>query len=434
MPRTDEAFANDIRSALDRGGIRSGWPVLIIIGAIVLAAIVWSRLAVLEESTRGSGRVIPSSQIQVVQPLEGGIVAAIDVAEGDRVEAGQPLMRIDDTSFASQLGEIRNRRDALEVRRVRLAAEVSGATPDFSDDLPAPLVERERALLEARRASLRQELLVADQQLAQKRMEEIETRTRLEETEGTLALLREELDLAEGLRRRGNFPEIELLRLRRQAQTEVREQTVLEAALPRSAAAIAEIEARLESISAAFRARAAEELAGTVADLGVLEETLRAASDKVRRTVLRAPVAGIVNALPVTTVGAVIQPGQSVAEIVPVDDRLLIEAEVRPQDVAFIRPGQEASVKVTAYDYTVYGDLTGRVERIGADTIADPEGRTFYRVILETDETALGSAENPLPIIPGMVVQVDIQTGEKSVFDYLMTPVNRVRAEALRER
>ncbi len=435
MRRSDERFANDIRAALQRRGLISGWPILIVIAAMMAGGIVWARQAVVQEVTRGSGRVIPSSQVQIVQSLEGGIVASIEVAEGDRVTAQQPLMRIDDTTFSSELGEIRNREAALTTRRIRLKAEVAARDPDYANtDLPPELIAQEQALLTARRAALRQEIAVAEQQLAQRKMERAEIETRLTETEGTLALIGEELALAEALRRRGNFPQIELLRLRRQAQTEKREQTVLEAALPRTAAAISEAESRIQSLVAAFTARAAEDLARAVADLKVIEETMRAAQDRVQRTVLRAPVDGIVNALPVTTVGAVVQPGQSVVEIVPVDDRLLIEAEIRPQDVAFIRPDQPASVKVTAYDYTIYGDLAGHVDRIGADTTTDAEGQTFYRVIIRTDDGALGSPEEPLPIIPGMVVEVDILTGEKTVLAYLLTPVNRVTSEALRER
>lgn len=435
MRSLDERFANDVRAALDRHGMVSVWPFLAILGALLAGGVLWASQAVLEEVTRGSGRVIPSSQIQVVQPLEGGIVAEILVAEGDQVDAGQALMRIDDTSFSSELGEIRQRRAALTARRIRLEAEARDTAPDFSEgDLADELVLQESALLDARRSALAQEIAVVAEQLAQKELERVELQTRLVETEATVALIQEELDLAERLRQRGNFPQIELLRLRRQAQEQARELAVLEAALPRGEAAIREAVARRENALAAFRARAAEELARTAADLSVIEETITAARDRVRRTMLRAPVRGIVNAVPITTVGAVVQPGQSVVEIVPVDDRLLIEARVRPQDVAFVGPGQAASVKVTAYDYTVYGDLSGTVDRISADTITDAEGETFYRVIVETEETALGNADAPLPIIPGMVVDVDILTGEKTVLDYLLKPVNRARNEALRER
>ncbi|MEM6616938.1 MAG: HlyD family type I secretion periplasmic adaptor subunit [Pseudomonadota bacterium] len=433
--RADERFVNDVRSALDQGGMMSAWPLLFVVCALFAGGLAWAHSAVLEEVTRGDGRIIPSSQMQVVQTLEGGIVSEIMIEEGEPVEAGQALVRIDDTSFASELGELEERDAALEARRVRLEAEVSDADLVFSDDSTSRRFQnQERAVLDARRSTLRQELAVIDQQTAQKELEAVELDTRLTETRRMLDLLNEELTLARRLRQRGNFPQIELLRLERQAQEQIREQKVLEASIPRAAAAIEEAQARREAVIAGFRSRANEELATTLAELSVIRQTLTAASDRVTRTVLKSPVNGIVNALPITTVGAVVQPGQSVAEIVPVEDRLLVEARIRPQDVAFISADQEASVKVTAYDYTVYGALEGRVSRISPDTMTDQEGETFYRVIVETDDAALADGEEELPIIPGMIVQVDILTGQKTVLDYLLTPVNRTRNEALRER
>jgi adhesin transport system membrane fusion protein len=227
---------------------------------------------------------------------------------------------------------------------------------------------------------------------------------------------------------------MQVLKLARQERSERRDINVLLSALPRMKAAIQETQSKIEALQTTFHSGASEALAETLASLAVTEEALKATQDRVRRSILRAPTRGIVNKLNVTTIGAVVRPGESVVEIVPIEDSLLVEARVRPQDVAFIRPGQPASIKVTAYDYTVYGDLPGTVERIGADTIMDEEKKPYYRVILKTPRTHLGRAEEPLPIMPGMVVSADIQTGKKSVLDYLTRPIQSVRHEAFRER
>jgi adhesin transport system membrane fusion protein len=240
--------------------------------------------------------------------------------------------------------------------------------------------------------------------------------------------------MARSLKSKGAFPELELLKLERQFRSDQRDIATLEATLPRTDAAIAEAQATLTNATAAFRAKAREGLAETNAQISVIEESLKGAADKVRRTVLRAPVRGVVNKMSPTTIGAVVKPGESIVEIVPIEGQLLIEARVRPQDVAFIHPNQPASVKVTAYTYTVYGDLPGTVERIGADTLPDEKGNPYYRVILRTSRAFLGEAASPLPIIPGMVVTADIQTSKKSVLAYLFAPIQVVRAQAMRER
>lgn len=435
MRALDETFANDIGTAMDLQGSRSALPLLTAVTIGLIAAGVWAHFAIIDEVTRGQGRVIPSSHVQVVQPLEGGIVAAIMIREGQQVEQGAPLVRLDDTNFSSSHGELKQKRMALLARRARLIAETSGTEPSFDipgldDKVAAP----ERALFEARKAALDQELTVTRQQLAQRKPELAEAKTKLEEMRETIVFTQKELKLADDLQRKGAFPEMQVLRLARQERSERRDINVLVAALPRIKAAIRETESKIEALQTSFHSGASEALAETLASLAVTEEALKATQDRVRRSILRSPTRGIVNKLNVTSIGAVVRPGESVAEIVPIEDNLLVEARVRPQDVAFIRPGQPASIKVTAYDYTVYGDLPGTVERIGADTIMDEEKKPYYRVILKTPRTHIGPAEEPLPIMPGMVVSADIQTGKKSVLDYLTRPIQSVRHEAFRER
>ncbi|RMF03327.1 MAG: HlyD family type I secretion periplasmic adaptor subunit, partial [Alphaproteobacteria bacterium] len=252
--------------------------------------------------------------------------------------------------------------------------------------------------------------------------------------EASLKPLMREVELTRSLHARGVVPEVEMLRLERQAADLQGQLEVVKRSVPRARAAMEEFKSRIDNARAGFRSEARERLSRARAELAIIEESIKAARDRVTRTALRAPVRGVVNKLNINTIGAVVQPGQDLIEIVPLDDKLLIEANVRPQDVAFIRPQQEASIKLTAYDYLVYGALEGEVERVSADTITDDKGETFYRVIVRTDRSHIRQAEGELPIIPGMVATVDILTGEKTVYDYLMKPIRRVRNEALRER
>ncbi|WP_306141766.1 HlyD family type I secretion periplasmic adaptor subunit [Roseibium sp. MMSF_3412] len=435
MSRVDETFANDVREALARRNNAGIWGLLFAVLLLLGAFFAWAYLAEIEEVTIGDGRVIPSSQLQVVESLEGGLVAEIFVQEGDVVEAGEPLVRIDDTDFAANLGELQKQRNALFIRARRLEAEAQGTRLDLTggafDRLAAA---REMALFEARATALKQELSVIEQQLSQRRLEKVELETRLRSLKLSAELLNEELLSARNLSAAGAYPKMDLLRLEREAQGGTLEVELLNASIPRSEAAITEASARLESAVLGFRARAHEDLTQTLNELTILDETIKSAQDKVRRTVLRAPVRGIINKFSVATIGAVVSPGENLSEIVPLDDSLLIEAQIRPQDVAFLFPGQAARVRVTAYDFTVYGDLPAVVERIGADTITNEDGTTFYRVILRTERNWLGSESNRLPIIPGMVVSASILTGNKTVLDYLLKPIIKARSEALRER
>jgi adhesin transport system membrane fusion protein len=415
MRHSDFAYVNDVRAAVELKTPRTARMLLFTIGGMLFCMLVWAHFAILDEVKRGSGRVIPSQQMQVVQSLEGGIVLEILVQEGAIVKKGQPLMRIDDTNFAAQFGEVRERRAAMAARVARLEAEANGAKrPVFEPELSqiAPkVVATELSVFDARTKKIAQDVDVLQQ-----------TQTRLT---NNLELLNKELDITRKLYAQKVVPEIEMIRLERQA-SETRGQ-------------LAETNSRLTNVKTSFASQVEEDLAKSKGDLAVLEETIKSAQDKVRRAELRAPVYGIVNKLNVTTVGSVVQPASTMMDIVPLDDTLLVEGRIRPQDIAFIRPGQDAVVKITAYDPSVYGSLKGKVERISADTIMEKNekgdgGETFYRVIVRTEKNALGTAEAPLPIIPGMVATVEVLTGAKSVLDYLLKPARLLRDEALRER
>lgn len=413
---SDFAFANDIRAAVELRTPRTARMLLWSTLALFAVGLIWAHFAILDEVKRGNGRVVPSRQLQVVQSLEGGIVGAILVREGDIVEHGQLLMRIDDTKFASEFGEVRERRAAMAARVARLEAEVQGsdklAFPDELKQIAPEAVATEKSVFETRARKVAQDIDVLKQQV-----------TRFTDT---LKLLDKEVALTRNLYNQKVVPEIEMLRLERQ-QTDMRGQ-------------LAEAQSKISNIVTAFRSQADEDLAKSRADLAVLDENIKSAKDRVQRTELKSPVHGVINKVNVTTIGAVVQPGGNLMDIVPLDDTLLVEGRIRPQDIAFIRPQQDARVKISAYDPSVFGSLKGKVERISADTIVDDKSErterpeTFYRVTIRTETNHLGTAASPLPIIPGMVATVEIMTGEKSVLDYLVKPARLLREEALRER
>jgi len=415
MQQSDLAFINDIRAASELRTPRTSSALLVSVIALMAAGVIWAHFAELDEVKRGNGRVVPSRQIQVLQSLEGGIVREILVHEGTIVKEGEVLMKIDDTRFASELGEVRARRAANAARVARLEAEVQGRTPEFADELvqvASQAVETERNVFEARQKKLFNDIDVLTTQ-----------ELRFAES---LKLFERQVELTHKLYVQKIVPEIEMLQMD-QKVTEMKGQ-------------VAEAQSRIANIKAAFRSQSEEDLAKSRGDLAVLDQTIKSAQDRVRRAELRSPVNGIVNKLNVTTVGAVIQPGGNMMDIVPLDDTLLVEGRIRPQDIAFIRPQQDAVVKLSAYDSSVFGSLEGKVERISADTIADerPErgekGETFYRVMVRTEKNHLGTSENPLPILPGMLATVEVLTGKKTVLDYLLKPARVLREEALRER
>jgi len=436
--RSDLDYAGDVEAALRQGPRLATHLLLLVIVGLFVSAILWASWATVEEVTRGSGRVIPSRQIQVVQTLEPGIVEEILIVEGELVEQGQVLLRIDDTGSASELGELHAQRSALRAAIARLAAEVAGAEEiafpeDLAEAFPG-VVADERSLFNARREELNSQLGILRQQAEQREQELEELRGNEEQQERSLELAREELGVYSGLSA-GVVPQVEILRLRREVNDLAGQLEATRRAIPRVESSIREAYERIEDQFLSSRCASARKLGQRRSELAVITETLRAAQDRVARTDIRSPVNGIVNRLNVNTIGGIVHPGMNIIEIVPLEDSLLVEARIRPSDVAFISPGQPATVKITAYDYAVYGGLEGEVERISADTMTDEEtGEAFYRVIVRTQQTQLGTEENPLPIIPGMIASVDILTGEKTVLDYLLKPLVRAQNEALRER
>ena len=429
MPEVQGALAED-STALPRITV---W----LIALFLFAALLWAYFAVLDEVTTGEGKAIPSSKVQTIQNLEGGIVAEIFVREGQIVDKGDRLLRLDDTRFVSNMGESEADRLALLARVERLSAEGEGRPLQLPEEIAtaAPgLAADEGALYRSRQQGLASEVSILQQQLQQKIQELAEFRSKVQQYRSSLGLIQSELNMSEPLVASGAISQVELLRLRRSAVETRGSLNATTLAIPRAEAGVKEVERKIEEAQLRFRTEALKELNEVRTELSKITASSRAIEDRVSRTGVISPVRGIVKQLKVNTIGGVVQPGSDLLEIVPLEDNLLIEARIRPQDVAFLHPGQEAMVKFTAYDYTIYGGLKAKLEMIGADTITDEDGKSFYLIQLRTDKSHLGSAEKPLLIIPGMVAHVDIITGQKSVLDYLLKPVLKARAEALRER
>ncbi|WP_300034479.1 HlyD family type I secretion periplasmic adaptor subunit [uncultured Roseobacter sp.] len=436
--REEDLFVNNIGSAGPGDRDRGPWRLLLVSALGIAAFLGWAATHRIEETARATGRVIPSQQVQVVQSSEGGIVRDISVREGDLVEAGDVLMQIDDTRFDAERGQLLEREAAILAETHRLEAEAAFLEAlVYPDDLiaRAPLATTaEEQVFASRREQLTRELEVLASQLKQRRSELDEVRAIRQRTRDILAPLAEEITLTQDMFDRGLVPQIELLRLQARFAELNGDIAVSQASEPRLEAAIMEAQNQISAARSAYVLTARQRLAKLQLELAVVQETLRSANDRVTRSRLRAPVRGTINRVNATTIGAVVQPGAALIEIVPADDSLLIEADLGPRDIAFVRTGEPASVKISAYDYVVYGALNGEVVRIGADTITTGEGQEFFRVIVRTDKAWLGTDENPLPITPGMIASVDIQTGEKTVLSYLAKPILRARAEALRER
>ncbi|MHA6572538.1 HlyD family type I secretion periplasmic adaptor subunit [Pseudomonas yamanorum] len=406
--------------------------------AFFLFLVGWAYFSSIDEVTRGDGKAIPSSKLQKIQNLEGGIVAELYVKEGQIVEAGAPLIRLDDTRFVSNAGETEALRLSMLLRVERLSAQVDDRPLNIPDDVlkAAPSqAASERSLYDSRRQQLKDEVGGLQEQLVQRQQELREFSSKQGQYRNQLSLQRQEINMSEPLVAQGAVSPVEVLRLKR-AEMETRGQldaTTL--AIPRAESAIKEVQRKIDETRGKFRSEALTQLNEARTELNKAASTGKALEDRVSRTLVTSPVRGIVKQLLVNTVGGVIQPGSDMVEIVPLDDTLLVEAKIRPQDIAFLHPGQEAVVKFTAYDYTIYGGLKAKLERIGADTITDEDKKTtYYMITLRTDRSHLGTDEKPLIIIPGMVASVDIITGKKSILSYLLKPILRARAEALHER
>lgn len=406
---------------------------LSLVAALVM--LLWAALAQLDEVTRGEGKVIPSRQIQILQSLDGGIVSEILVREGQIVKVGELLLKVDPTRMVSSLRENQSQYLSLLAKAARLRALAEGSRfvppPEVMEQSPE-IVEAERALYESKRAELDATVGVARQQSAQRSQELISVRAKREQAAQSFTLTARELEMTRPLAKSGAVSDVELLRLERDVARYRGERDSASSDIPRLESAILEANRKIQEVELTFRNLARSELSETNAKLNSLSESSAGLEDRVKQTEIRSPVNGTVKQLKVNTVGGVVQPGKDVIELVPSDDALLLEARVLPRDIAFLRPGQKALVKFTAYDFAVYGGLEATLEQIGADSVVDEKGNAYFLVRVRTLSSTIGAQQ--LPIIPGMVAEVDILTGKKSVLSYLMKPILRAKAKALTER
>ncbi|WP_295891955.1 HlyD family type I secretion periplasmic adaptor subunit [uncultured Vibrio sp.] len=420
-----------------------------------IVAIAWSSWAEIDKVTVGQGKVVPSSQVQVIQNLEGGLVKQILIREGDIVEQGQQLLLIDDTRFRSDFREREQQVANLTANVLQLSASMTSvvinedfdtsnwrqnvtlnygklAFPPILAETQPKLVSRQIAEYRQDLNKLRNQISVIDQQVSQKQQDLVEIQARVKNLRQSYNFAQKELEITRPLADEGVVPQIELLKLQRQVNDTRREMTSSELKVPVLRSAIRESMLSRIDTAQKFRSEQQEKLNQAQDKLSSITESTVGLEDRVNRTTVVSPVNGTVKTLYVNTVGGVIQPGMDIVEIVPAEDTLLVEAQIAPQDIAFLRPDLTAIVKFSAYDFTKYGGLEGSLEHISADTTQDEEGNSYYLVRVRTDQTSLGQEDN-LPIIPGMTASVDIITGKRTVMNYLLKPILSAQQNALKE-
>ena len=411
---------------------------LVAITSFIVIFIVWANFATLDEVTRGDGKIIPSSDIQALQTLDAGTVEETLVREGDEVQAGQILMKLNAIEASSDLGANQSRYLGLLASITRLSAEAEGkGTVEFPPEVmkgsPQSVTEELNAF-RANQQSMNGQRNVLQQQMSQRESELREVSTRIADTRGVISLQKQEANMIRPLVEKGSAPKMELLQLDRVIKEKNAELNSYTSSVPRIRSSIEEAKARIVELETNMKAQAQAELGAKLIEMNEIKERLTALEQRKGRTELKSPVNGTIQEITVNTIGGVVRPGEDIIKIVPKDDQLIVEAKVRPSDRAFIFPGQKAVIKITAYDFSIYGGLDGQLVDISADTIEDQEGNTFYRVKLRTDKTELTRKGEVLPITVGMVASVDILTGKKTVMDYLLKPFRKTLENSLSER
>lgn len=433
----DLFFMPDVHAAARRRGRTFAYILTLTSFLFFLVFGIWANHAVLDEVTRGEGTVVPSSKTQIIQNLEGGILADIKVREGDIVEPGDILVRIDNTAARATFRDTRGQYLALRATAARLEAELEDRPIDFPTDVvenASGEVATQRLLYDNRKRQQTAQIAVLQAQKSQREQEIAESKSRSQQLRRSLKLAQEERGITAPLVKKGISPRLDLIRIDRQISDLEGELKTIRLSMPRLDTAVLEAQQRIDELVLSTKAEISNELSQVRSEANSISESLTAGEDLVTRTEVRSPVRGTIKEVKHNTVGGVIRPGEDILEIVPLDDTLLIEAQIRPSDIAFLRPGQEATIKVTAYDFSIYGGLNAQLETISAGTIKDDQGESFYRVYLRTDETTLQRNGADLPIIPGMTSTVEILTGKKTVLDYLLKPILKARDQALRER
>lgn len=399
--------------------------------------LVWATFAKLDEVSVAMGEVVPQGQLKVVQHLEGGIIERLEVAEGKRVKAGQVLAQLDLASGGTNREELIVQLDGLKLRKARLSAQIANKEPKFPEESSKRrpnLLRTEWQSYEAWKRELQTSLSVLDKQITQSELEVKQLAAQRNAVLADLELSRQRLTMSASLLSEGLTPRMEHLVMKGEVEKLSGEAEVLKQSIPRAQASLAEARARYEEEKERNNRRSIENDAGVELQIARVNELLNRASDQVRRAVIRSPIDGVVKNMRYHTIGGVVKPGEPIMEIVPISDRLVVEAQLNPVDRGYVQEGQRAVVKISTYDFVRYGSLDGVVDRIGASTNTDPNGQPYYQVVVRTNKTYLGDQQGLLPITPGMQATVDIHTGTRSVLNYFIKPVLKLRNEAFRER
>ena len=438
IPFEDQPYADKLSDLVEGSSreeaTRNSRTMIRTVLVIVIIALIWSALTKVDEITRADAKVIPSRQLQLIQSADGGIVSEILVREGQTVEKGQVLLKLDQTRMTSNVKESKAQTFSLRAKVARLKALAEGTNfvpPDATQPDEIRVVQEEKRLFEDRRSELSAVLGISRQQVAQRQQELVEMQARRIQAQRSLELSTKELDVTRPLLKSGAVSEVDILRLEREVARFRGEQDQAGAQIARVQAAILESQRKTQEAELNFKNDSRKDLAETLSKLNSMSEGEVALTDRVDKSLVRSPVKGVVQRLLINTVGSVAVAAKDLIEIVPLDEALILEARVPHKDIAFLRPGQRATVKFTAYDYSVYGGLDAVVNNISPDAITTEEGVAYYLVRVETNNTQLGMN---LPIIPGMRATVDIVSGRKSILAYLMKPVLRAKAYAFTER
>lgn len=426
---------------MTRNAGRVSRAVWILFGSVVLffiVFIIWADHAEIDQVARGPAEVVPAQEIQTISHLEGGILEALAVREGETVEAGQTVARIKNTQTQAEFQAARVRNASLTARRHRLQAEIEDQAISFPSTLQSDAPEHvaaQRQFAKTRRAALDAKLAVLELEKEETQQELDVQRLKAEHLREQLAIAQQEVDILAPLVDRGSAAPTDLLTVRKTISDLKSKLNNVEKAIPTTRSKLEEIETERATARAEFRSKALERLNATRDELARVEQQITAGGQRLERTTLQAPTNGVVQTVAIPTIGGVVEPGETILEIVPITDKLLVEARIKPQDVAFIRPGQEASVKISAYDYAVYGGLKGRVTAISADTLVDEQtDERYYRVTVRTEDNAIDHEGKRYLIRPGMTGSVDILTGKKTILEIALSPLKTLAERALRER
>jgi len=399
--------------------------------------IIWASLTQIDEIARGTGDIIPSGENQMIQNLEGGIVEDILVKEGDEVQKNQVLVKINNERSQSNYSSNSIKANALQAKILRLRAESSGSkfTVDTElNKLIPELVANERSLFLTNKEQLNSKLNSLKEKLVQTKNQLEDARIKKEHLKSSLGLIQQEVKMTKPMVIKGVRSKVDFLKLQREENEIAQNYSSARLDIPRLQSAIKEIQSTMHETTYLFQSDAKTKLNEAISELRGLNANNTALEDQVNRTLVRSPMKGIVQKLYVHTVGGVIKPGENIVEVVPSDQTLLVEVKIKPSDIAFIYGGQKAIVKFTAYDFSIYGGLQGKVVLISADTVKDDKGNTFYTVRIKTNKNYITHAGKHLKIIPGMTVSVDIITGKKSVLDYILKPILKTKQYTFTER